>query len=300
MEPPDSSGGTVTHPSRKRKRVKSRKDAASHQQEPRNSEHGRVPVLWWRSEPPVPLSSEEAMIPILLRWGEKERGMMKDQPPFRLATIHKKLHQLSGIRLDQALSLRRHHMKLHNPYRDMPTLRLGKVEDINTSAEIFERMVETFLKENNIPFLNETDQKTQSTSSNHSGSTTSTPLTPDFLLPTPIRLKIFQQESRGKRVVVKEVVIHWIEAKMFYGASTIPTGAIGAVGSILPKVKRYVQHFGTGAIIFMQGFGDRLAQELADEGVTALSGSVLPKRLLSQVWDHQKTWCAREDGKILP
>lgn len=293
METKDTGNAVEPQPSRKRQRVRSRK--GSSQQMPNQSVGRLPPVLWWKYEQHVAVSSEEGLIPVLLRWGAKERGMIKDQPPFRLASIQKKVKQVSGIRLDQALSLRRHHIKLGNPYKDMPTLRLGKIDDINASAEIFERVVEAFLKENHIPYLNETDQKNNN---NHSGPQTF--LTPDFLLPTPVQLKLFQQESQGKRVVVKEEDIHWIEAKMFYGASTIPSGSIGAVGSILPKVKRYVKQFGKGAIIFMHGCGDRLAEELGAEGVIAMSGAVLPKRLLTQVWDHQRTWCARDDGMILP
>jgi len=39
----------------------------------------------------VPLHEEERLLPSLLHWGKSERGMMKDQPPFRLQKIQKLL-----------------------------------------------------------------------------------------------------------------------------------------------------------------------------------------------------------------
>ncbi len=268
--------------SRKRKRHRSKGGP---------SEKKSVKSLWWkRGEKHVPVASENAMIEVLVRWGKKERGMIKDQPPFRLATIQRQLKQAPGMRLEQALSLRRHHMKLLNPQREMQALGLGKANDIRTCAEIFERVVEEFLVEQKINYLNEAQQKLT-----FQGKI----LTPDFLLPFPIKLKIFEQTIDGKREVIQEQTIHWIEAKMFYGASTIPSGTAGAVGSILPKVKKYVDKFGTGAIIFMHGCGDLFAEELAVSGVTAVNGSIIPRRLLKRVWDHQRLWCAK-DNLILP
>jgi len=249
-------------------------------------------VLWWKvTEGHVPIASEEIMVPVLIRWGAKERGMMKDQPPFRLPQIRKKLKQAPGLRLDQALSLRRHHMKLLNPQRGMPSLRLGQDADIRESAEIFERAVEAFLNEQRIEYWNEKEQKKRYPDER--------PLTPDFLLPTPIQLKTFRQAKDGKRRILEDRRIHWLEAKMFYGASTISAGTNGAVGTILPKVTRYVEAFGPGAIIFMHGCGDQFAKELSAVGVTALSASAVPKRFMKNVWDHQQTWCSK-DGLILP
>jgi len=99
--------------------------------------------------------------------------------------------------------------------------------------------------------------------------------------------------------VIEEREIHWIEVKMFYGASTIPAGAAGAVGGITTQVAKYLDHFGPGAIIFMQGYGDQLASQLDELGVTSLASCEIPKRLMERVWNHQRTWCGRE-GQILP
>jgi hypothetical protein len=122
-------------------------------------------------------------------------------------------------------------------------------------------------------------------------------VTPDFVLPQEILLKKVRGRCNDQQVV-EERKIHWIEAKMFYGASTIPHGSLGAVGSVLPKAKKYVKAFGEGAIIFMQGCGDRLAADLAEIGVTVVdcAGTVS----LTRVRDHQRTWCADENGTILP
>lgn len=227
------------------------------------------------------------MIRPLVQAGENERGMMKDKKPGRLNHIQWHLRKAPGLRLDQALSLRRHHMKLLNPYKSMPALRLGNDDDIRESAEIFETVVEVFLKVKKIDCLNEYEQKSKFPDYR---------LTPDFLLTTPITLKKYRST---KDQVVEKRKIHWIEAKMFYGASTIPTGTNGAVGRVLPKVNEYVQKFGEGAIVFMYGCGDRLANELSALGVTALDASAIHGKLMEQVHEHQRTWCAK-DGIILP
>lgn len=274
---------------RRRKRKRSAPTPAVTEGSPRYDDAG---ILWWKvSQEHVPVASEEIMISVLVRWGAKERGMIKDQPPFRLQQIRQKLKQAPGLRLDQALSLRRHHIKLLNPERGMTNLGLGRMEHIRVSAEIFERIVETFLIENKIEHWNEKEQQKRSSSK--------LSLTPDFIFPTAVTLKTFRHTRGGSRHVLEEHRIFWLEAKMFYGASTIPDGSDGAVGTILKKMSRYVESFGSGAIVFMHGCGDRFAEELATIGVTALSGADFPKQLMTRLWDHQKTWCAK-DGFILP
>ena len=90
--------------------------------------------------------------------------------------------------------------------------------------------------------------------------------------------------------------IHWIEAKMCYGASTIPTNTPNAVGAILPKMKEYVSLYGTGAIVFMYGCGDVLATQLLELGVVALDGRGLDVRIVEE---FQRGWCADSRGTIL-
>ena len=90
--------------------------------------------------------------------------------------------------------------------------------------------------------------------------------------------------------------IHWIEVKMFYGASTIPENTPNAVGTILPKMKEYVSLYGTGAIVFMYGCGAILSRQLLELGVIALDGRMLDLKLVE---DYQRSWCADENGNIL-
>lgn len=87
---------------------------------------------------------------------------------------------------------------------------------------------------------------------------------------------------------------------MFYGASTIPRDDKSAVGSILSKMTKYVEMFGEGAIVFMNGCGAKLAAELDSIGVTALACYGNDDIDLSAVKRDQRTWCADENGKILP
>ena len=64
-------------------------------------------------------------------------------------------------------------------------------------------------------------------------------------------------------------------------------------------MKKYVKHFGEGAIVFSQGCGERLAAELEAIGVTALS-SLTKDFDMSTVEAHQRTWCADKNEVILP
>ena len=258
-------------------------------------------ILWWNSpQSYVPLQAEEAMIDTLLKYAQRERGMIKDLPPYRVHKIRKRC-QAVGMTLAQALSLRRHHMKLHNPYLTMYQLRLGREEDINESARIFEQVVEDYLTSREIVFLTEEQQKadfqTKVKATMSSEKPPPTPSTPDFLLTTEVVVR----KTRGygkKQRILEEQKINWIEAKMFYGASTIPDGTKGAVGNLLRTARKYFAEYGPGAMVFMYGCGKDLAEKLRQEGVLVLdcSGTVN----LEPVHDHQRTWCANGNGQILP
>jgi Protein of unknown function TPD sequence-motif len=263
-------------------------DSTMRQQPQKNQQE-----LWWQvKDPPVPLASEEKILGALVRRGEKERGMICNQPQHRLRQIQRAVNESPGITLHQALSLRRHHIMLRHPGKRPAHLGLGPEQAIRESAEIFERVVEDMLTREGIHFLNETQQRANQDNQ--------ILLTPDFVFPETIELRLFRVPRRGGRTPLRGRTVHWLEAKMFYGASSIPHGTPGAVGTILQKMERYVEAFGPGAIVFMQGYGDQLANDLDAIGVTVLSGTAIPKHMIQRVWDHQLTWCANSDGRILP
>jgi hypothetical protein len=249
--------------------------------------------LWWQiKDQPVPLASEKQVLGVLLGRGAKERCMICKQPPHRLRQIQRAVKDAPGLTLYQALSLRRHHIMLQNPGKRPVHLGLGPEDAIRESAEIFERVIEDCLVDQNVSFLNEAQQK--------ENEDRAILLTPDFLFPESVQLRLYHVSKNGDRHPQKGKTIHWLEAKMFYGASSIPHGTPNAVGTILAKMERYVEAFGPGAIVFMQGYGDQLAKDLEAIGVTVLSGSPIPRKMIQRVWDHQMTWCANSDGRILP
>ena len=191
------------------------------------------------------------------------------------------------MHISQACSLRRHHMSMLNPRLSKPALRLGTNDQIVGSAQLFEQAIANFLRRHSVEFLDEQQQRDKEAED-------TCRLTPDFKLETPLSLRVC---ANGQ--VLSERTIHWIEAKMFYGASTIPPDSKSAVGCVLPKMKKYVASFGPGCVVFMQGCGEGLATELDEIGVTALSclGTSVN---LKAVHAHQKTWCADKNGNILP
>jgi hypothetical protein len=250
----------------------------------------------------VPLCEEEFMAQTLFkRNGKRERGMLKGVPSFVVSNYRRAMdNHAPSMNFPQVLSLRRHHIKLFNPFKNMSQLGLGKRDDINKSARIFECAVETFLKKSSIDFLTEKDQVNEAKKEKKI-----LKATPDFVLPKPVLLRKIQRgkskkgKSNKKYHVLEERTIHWIEAKMYYGASSIPHGSKGAVGTVLATAQKYVDNFGEGAMVFMMGCGEKLAAEINDIGVSVLdcSGNAVS---LDQVHDHQRTWCANEKGRILP
>lgn len=265
----------------------------------------------------IAIEDEEQMLPVLIHWGKSERGMMKDQPPFRLQTIQNMLSNIQRtqsqsksttqhISLIQSLSFRRHQLKFLNPTYDMSSLRLGDMDIIKKSATKFEDCVETYLRSHKVPFLTEWEQKRKTRAAGMLD-----PPSPDFMLKDGHSVKLSLVVSYGNENTANNVnseqsqssgadhhplVINWVEAKMFYGASSIPSGTPNAVGCVVPKMQQYVSLYGTGAIVFMYGCGSQLAQQLLELGVVALDGRCLD---LERVEKHQKKWCADACGNIL-
>ena len=95
---------------------------------------------WHTIHPHVPMQIEKGMLKTLLRWKEKERGMIKSAGN-RYKEIARKCKK--PMHLPQALSLRRQQIQHMNPGFRMRTLGLGNEEDIRQSAALFETSVES-------------------------------------------------------------------------------------------------------------------------------------------------------------
>ena len=245
---------------------------------------------WHTIHPHVPIQYEKKLLKILIRSKAKERGMIRNAGD-RYKEIATKSTQV-GMQLSQALSLRRQHMQHLNPGTRMRSLGLGKEVDINRSAALFESSVRAYMKQCSIRFLTESQQKAKLAR----GSNTSPP-TPDFKLLEPTLLTTTILLQPNQKPQGREFVIHWVEAKMFYGASTIAKGSKSAVGRILSTAEKYVNAYGTGAMVFMYGCGKELAEWLLELGVVALDAHPLDLRPVEK---HQRTWCSNKSGLILP
>lgn len=256
---------------------------------------GSITVLPWPFPDYIPKEEEERLLEdngkILIHWGKNERGMWLHQPQFRMDKIMRHLRasrdSAPQLTLIQALSLRRHHMKLLNPRLTMEQLKLGSFDDIKAAADVFETCIEDHLRSLNINFMNEKEQRRRFNTKKQKS-----PLTPDFLLINgDCRVKLSSADKSavaGENDKLHPFKIKFIEVKMFYGASTIPAGTPNAVGTILPKMQKYVERFGTGAIVFMYGFGEELAEQLNQVGVLALDARHID---LTRVERQQLSWC---------
>jgi hypothetical protein len=253
----------------------------------RHKTNKRTIVLPWGPPYNIPsIEAEEALLPLLIQYGEKERGMMCRQHYPRIKAIKNACSKYK-IDLDQALSMRRTHIMLMNPnIQDLSRLGLGNMSDVRQSADLFEQAVAAHLRRNGIRFYTESDQRAMAQKKGQI-----TPPTPDFLLEESIIL-----ESSSSPLSYSQP-IHWIEAKMFYAASTIPDGSKNAVGCLLQTARRYVQTHGPGAFVFSFGYGTRIKSVLEVEGVIVLDSRPLNLRRMRE---HQRSWCANERGQILP
>eukprot|EP00543_Licmophora_paradoxa_P019191 CAMPEP_0202462178 /NCGR_PEP_ID=MMETSP1360-20130828/52865_1 /ASSEMBLY_ACC=CAM_ASM_000848 /TAXON_ID=515479 /ORGANISM="Licmophora paradoxa, Strain CCMP2313" /LENGTH=253 /DNA_ID=CAMNT_0049084527 /DNA_START=36 /DNA_END=793 /DNA_ORIENTATION=+ len=232
-------------------------NAVARKRKRQNSEQKNETFLEWQSESDYVLSSNEvAMLDTLIRGGKKERGMMKDHPGWR-RTNTKKMCEKMGMTISQSCSLRRHHIRLLNPYIPLPNLRLGTEENVRISASLFENCVARYLNQQRVQFWDEDTQKLKFPNNR---------FTPDFLLKKPIQLKLNNSNPQ---------TIHWIEAKMFYGADSIPNGKKSAVGRIMHTAHKYRDAFGPGAIVFSYGCAQRMASNLQAIGVVALDAHPL-------------------------
>ena len=233
-------------------------------------------------------ASEEAVLPWLYR-GKEEFGLSRHFSNSRKEKIRKACYQ-AGIPLLQALSLRRSYMRKANRGRSMPDMGLGSYKNIQSAASLFEDALVDFLRRRRIPFYSEKEQRDYSrVQSNGRGKT---PPTPDVLLRQEIRIRKQHDTSW------KEHCVCWMDAKMFYGASSIETDDYSTVGRLMETARKYVSLFGPGAFVFFYGCGYELAQTLLAEGVLALDCS--EEFSLDAVLDHQRTWCADRKMNIWP
>jgi hypothetical protein len=164
-------------------------------------------VLWWRStSDPIPFEIEEGLIDVLVPYKQKERGMFRDQPKHRVQKLIR-ICRSKQISVRTALSLRRHHMKRYNPGLGMHQLRLGNDNDVRKSAELFELAVQEFLNREKVGFYSETEQKAYIEKHRPPGEPF--PLTPDFILKSPIRIKQYtgpEGQVKNRRVVQERSV----------------------------------------------------------------------------------------------
>jgi len=263
-------------------------------------------LSWQNCYPSIPVDLESAILTILLPHGAVERGMMKDHSPSRAKTIHDSCSK-HGMQLEQALSLRRHHIKILNPQvKRMSQLGLGGNNDIQDARNLYNKAVLKYLNKNRIPFL--TGEDRMGFRKSISGENMST--SPDFILAGPVNLVSLQPTNKGEPEDIKgepedikgepedieERQINWIEAKMYYGAS-IHDGASNNGKAILSTARKYVENYGPGAFVFLYGCGSTLKGQLSDMGISVLDSGPLN---LTKMEDQQRRWCANESGRLLP
>lgn len=250
-------------------------------------------LSWTNSYPIIPDKSEIALLSTLIPWGKTERGMMRDHTPLRLKKIIESC-SIYGIKLEQALSLRRYHIKFLNHEINMNQLGLGNDHHIRGTEKLFISTVLKYFEKCDIPCITKEEQKLKFIEAEMPGEDMAQ--TPDVILKEAVNLTT-DQPSNADSTFAEYGQINWIEAKMCYGASMKPCETDTLVSSLLLEAKKNVIIYGPGAFVFAYGCGSSLRDELRDMGVSVLDSGPLD---LMEMQNHQKQWCANDHGQILP
>lgn len=259
-------------------------------------------IDWHAPIPCIPLHVEEALLPTLVFWGKTERNMLHKQPPFRVNDIRRESARY-GVSLPTSCSLRRHHMQKLTPWAGPERLGLGKHTDIHRAAGVFEHVLHQALQllgmDSSLMWTETELKKHNSCRLDNDGNQRKFPPTPDFLFKKPIRIRKKTSKNQSGKVY-DEHIVFWMDAKMFYGASSIPSGGNTAVGQIDSTAEKYCRWYGSGVFVFMQGCGQELAQRLASKGCMVLDCTDSSSIDLSLVHEDMRGWCADKNGNILP
>jgi hypothetical protein len=255
----------------------------------RHAENESFSVLSWPNNPRYTRQQEEALLHVLLKYKKKENNMLCRHPPGRVNEI-RRYCAAQQVPLEVACSLRRQHIQWNSPGRTLSMMCLGSETRVRESAAFFEQALEDYLQQQQqVPYYSEEEQK-QNNQEKFAP-------TPDVLFHRPVKLRT---NSTNNSPFPSDFLIHWMDAKMYYGASSLPwDDSRSAVGCLLKTAQKYVGLLGPGALVFMYGCGEELAERLNKIGVMALDGST-GLLDLRRVRAHQRKWCANDKGEILP
>jgi len=116
----------------------------------------------------------------------------------------------------------------------MDIISMANQNDIHKNSEDFEDLLSAWLKEKGIRFSRQKELEIEQ--KKEFGKAI---LTPDFLF--------------LDKVVINGVPCHWIDCKAFYGANLEFT-----IKKTKKQMSRYIDHWGSGAIVFLQGFSEAI------------------------------------------
>mmetsp|Transcript_13194 Transcript_13194/g.30780 ORF Transcript_13194/g.30780 Transcript_13194/m.30780 type:complete len:408 (+) Transcript_13194:132-1355(+) len=129
--------------------------------------------------------------------------------------------------------------------------------DIHENAEEFEDVLSVWLEEKGIRFVRQ--KELESEQKDEFGKAI---VTPDFLI-------LDQLEING-------VACHWIDCKAYYG-----TNQRLSIRKTKQQMSRYIDHWGSGAIVYLQGFSE--AMEIMEDCIVLSAHGALDKKTLSRL-----------------
>lgn len=255
------------------------------------------PVLCWRqNKTTLTLGKEKTLLRSLLRNKKKECGCLFQQHENNINKI-RHLCETHQVPILTAASLRRHHI-LKNHRGKFYLANLGTDQQIREAASLVESTVKLALVDIDgepIPYWNEEEQKANYRNTIKSELDPLQGPTPDVLFKKAVTLRLETEDGD-----ITERTVYWLEIKMFYGAASLPwDSTAGAIGGLQRMAEKYTRLFGTGAVFFWNGCAQELEKKFKHLGVVVLDNTCGMVDA-STVEAHQRTWCANENGEILP
>ena len=161
-----------------------------------------------------------------------------DQPPMNMFRVILSEMKWEKNKIKRALrdpkTFKERERKEFLAAESMDIVSMVNQNEIHENSEKFEDLLSVWLEQKGVRFARQKELETEQ--KEEFGKAV---LTPDFLL--------------LDTVIINGKLCHWIDCKAFYGANLQFT-----IKKTKQQMKRYIDHWGTGAIVYLQGFSEAI------------------------------------------
>jgi len=205
-----------------------------------------VPNIPWPMLYPKPTANDEMEMEKYLVLSRHESGRGIELPVERQQIIEQQAYN-RGFLLTGALSLRRQLIRkvCKGSGSFFNSRNMGDNEQAKIHASNFELATESYIRQqlerlrlDSSDLMTEADLKALNL-----------PLTPDFVF-------------RDDNIQINGVTVKWIDCKTYYGASSLVNLTYLPIGKLRQQCEKYMNAFGPGAVVFLNGFSQDLNEQI--------------------------------------